>query len=424
MRVESTSDGSRNDGLKIHWTWTGNTENGLPASDKQFLVTVKKTRCRMKIEAGCPHLWEILSLPKERESVINAIEVSGIKRPPSECLVSLPEDHSRRIDATTGHFVGMKSQHWEERNLQLQRLLRKLDQSNQEDYLQMLRSLSSIELSRHAVKLERRSIQLSLEEGKHNMFRLQLSHSVSFSEMYREVRHHDEEQTNLGFVCLPALVVETFGNLDSSQQSGSNYQIQNQNPRKKRSKLIRIDPSVVASSSGIVKAKSGKKADPSAPKITRPCSECGKKFWSWKALFGHMSEDDHEVAACLLMLANGAGPIERISHCMLAYQADGADGLDALGGGCRFECSSWEDEDRSGGHERDGDGEVKENLEEKMMMVLGAQVQYLFEGCSLVVKPWVDTRGFGLDLNLPAPLEDDSYCSHSSNLALDLRLGL
>ncbi|CBI37751.3 unnamed protein product, partial [Vitis vinifera] len=69
MRVESTSDGSRNDGLKIHWTWTGNTENGLPASDKQFLVTVKKTRCRMKIEAGCPHLWEILHYQK-RENLL------------------------------------------------------------------------------------------------------------------------------------------------------------------------------------------------------------------------------------------------------------------------------------------------------------------------------------------------------------------
>ncbi|PQQ18357.1 uncharacterized protein Pyn_08609 [Prunus yedoensis var. nudiflora] len=45
-------------------------------------------------------------------------------------------------------------------------LLRKLDQSEQEDYLHMLRSLSSVDLSRHAVELEKRSIQLSLEEAK------------------------------------------------------------------------------------------------------------------------------------------------------------------------------------------------------------------------------------------------------------------
>ncbi|BBH09883.1 hypothetical protein Prudu_022518 [Prunus dulcis] len=61
---------------------------------------------------------------------------------------------------------GLRNLHWEERCHQLQLLLRKLDQSEQEDYLHMLRSLSSVDLSRHAVELEKRSIQLSLEEAK------------------------------------------------------------------------------------------------------------------------------------------------------------------------------------------------------------------------------------------------------------------
>ncbi|CAA2968591.1 Hypothetical predicted protein [Olea europaea subsp. europaea] len=55
--------------------------------------------------------------------------------------------------------------HWEERYCQLQNLLTIVDQPDQDDYVQMLRSLSSVELSRHAVELEKRSIQLSLEEG-------------------------------------------------------------------------------------------------------------------------------------------------------------------------------------------------------------------------------------------------------------------
>ncbi|CAN1276085.1 hypothetical protein LINPERPRIM_LOCUS15903 [Linum perenne] len=60
----------------------------------------------------------------------------------------------------------MKCEHWEERYRQLQALLKKLDESDQKDYIQMLQSLSSVELSRHAVELEKRSIKLSLEEGK------------------------------------------------------------------------------------------------------------------------------------------------------------------------------------------------------------------------------------------------------------------
>ncbi|EPS71480.1 hypothetical protein M569_03286 [Genlisea aurea] len=80
---------------------------------------------------------------------------------------------------------------------------------------------------------------------------------------------------------------------------------------------------------------------PDAPSITSPCPECYRTFWSWKALFGHMrchptrqyrgmnppenfrrrrrlgkapvedeeefTEEDHELASCLLLLTNGSG---------------------------------------------------------------------------------------------------------------------
>ncbi|CAN0878718.1 hypothetical protein LINGRAHAP2_LOCUS12619 [Linum grandiflorum] len=61
---------------------------------------------------------------------------------------------------------GTKRVHWEERYRQLQVLLKKQDESDHDDYIQMLRSVTSVERSRHAVALEKRLIQLSFEEAK------------------------------------------------------------------------------------------------------------------------------------------------------------------------------------------------------------------------------------------------------------------
>ncbi|CAK9144861.1 unnamed protein product [Ilex paraguariensis] len=81
--------------------------------------------------------------------------------------------HVSCAKSSTGNLKRIDIQHLEERYCQLQNLLKNLDQSNLDGYIQMLRSLSSVELSKHAVELEKRSIQLSLEEAK-EMQRVQI----------------------------------------------------------------------------------------------------------------------------------------------------------------------------------------------------------------------------------------------------------
>ncbi|KAK8479515.1 hypothetical protein V6N13_018331 [Hibiscus sabdariffa] len=92
----------------------------------------------------------------------------SVHLPPGKPLATLESNQLTVVSAASGLDSpnGTKKLHFEERYYQLQMLLKKLDQFDLEDYMQMLRSLSAVELSKHAVELEKRSIQLSLEEAK------------------------------------------------------------------------------------------------------------------------------------------------------------------------------------------------------------------------------------------------------------------
>nr|XP_011465576.1 PREDICTED: uncharacterized protein LOC105351797 isoform X3 [Fragaria vesca subsp. vesca] len=81
--------------------------------------------------------------------------------------------HSRHLkftpDRMVSNLVDSKRSNDEnrtERFLCLQNLLKLINESNQSEYIQMLRCLSSSELNRHAVELEKRSMLLSVEEAK------------------------------------------------------------------------------------------------------------------------------------------------------------------------------------------------------------------------------------------------------------------
>ncbi|XP_020599435.1 uncharacterized protein LOC110038859 [Phalaenopsis equestris] len=78
---------------------------------------------------------------------------------------NLITNHNIVSPATETETHSQGEGYWKERFVRLQTFLKNCDQSNQEKYIQSLRSLSAAGRSKHAVELERRAIQLLLDEG-------------------------------------------------------------------------------------------------------------------------------------------------------------------------------------------------------------------------------------------------------------------
>lgn len=157
------------------------TEPGKCSSDDSTSISADHSQSKLNSHQN-EHVKEHL---QKKESDVLVPEALNFDRSSSECMSrppagplpvakssnTLPSTASNRLQVRSSqpsldYQKSTKVKHWEERYYRLQNLLKQLDNSSNEGYVQMLRSLSSAELSRHAVELEKISIQLSLTEGR------------------------------------------------------------------------------------------------------------------------------------------------------------------------------------------------------------------------------------------------------------------
>ncbi|GJV17137.1 hypothetical protein Tco_1362460 [Tanacetum coccineum] len=115
-------------------------------------------QCAMNDSTVC--IDKAIPEPKTSEGVSSTTPLATLDTGKSNITSPVADSSRLQLDNAKGPSL----QHWEERFIQLQNILKALDLSKQDDYCQMLRTLSSVGLSKIAVELEKRSIQLSLEE--------------------------------------------------------------------------------------------------------------------------------------------------------------------------------------------------------------------------------------------------------------------
>ncbi|KAK9944383.1 hypothetical protein M0R45_009954 [Rubus argutus] len=206
---------------------------------------------------------------------------------------------------------------------------------------------------------------------------------------------------------------------------------------------------------------------PVCPEITTPCSECGRKFWSWKALFGHMrchperqwrgidpppdlrrtvspnrvvtelelsmSEEDHEAASTAVVSSVRVAS-KKVFGSHQALGGHRASHKNVKGCFAITKSDVEVDQDHHQGEAGHGYGRLM-NI---MLMMLWRRIRWLWcwnqrtsvafaGGCFPVVKLWVATRGVIGRKGKASVVMTQLGLTNNTNsglLALDLRLGL
>ncbi|XP_030950935.1 uncharacterized protein LOC115974637 isoform X2 [Quercus lobata] len=148
-----------------HQSWRSNRANKHLTHDvKNFDSELGRTRAQETFENKS-------GFPNSRKYFHNqpqlAQQCSDKQEKNTSCLSAFaPIPMASLIAFSPADSKGSTDQKRKEQLLHVQKLLKHCDKYDQRDYIQRLCHLSPLELSRHAVELEKRSIQLSVEEVK------------------------------------------------------------------------------------------------------------------------------------------------------------------------------------------------------------------------------------------------------------------